>query len=167
MDFSQFITHGCVTLYVCFPDWINEIFVINPMLGQIDICRQDWEHLILEELGCWDLKHPKDQPVLATSWGARQPSEHKGLDIPGVAGGQWDSAATSPEGSHREKAISVPSKPQQHTVREMRGKRATTMILIDPEVMQCFQKCAACLESQNDKVCAISVIKATPYDDYK
>lgn len=84
-----------------------------------------------------------------------------------MAGGQRDSAATSPEGNHREKAINVSSKPQKHTVRKMRGKRATTMILVDPEVMKCFQKCIAWIESQNDKVCAISVIKATPYDDYK
>lgn len=84
-----------------------------------------------------------------------------------MAGGQWDSAATSPEGSHREKAINVSSKPQQHTVREMRGKRATTMILIDPEVMKCFQKCISWMESRNDEVCAISVFKATSYDDYK
>lgn len=95
------------------------------------------------------------------------PGENEGLGTSEMAVSQWESAATSPEGNQREKAINVSPKPQQDMIREVRRKRGITMILIDPEVMKCFHKCFAWAESQNDSLCANSIIKAIPHDDYK
>ena len=152
LDISRFIANGGVMLDVCFPALIKAIFLINPMWSQV-------------ELHSWTRGRKSDsrgtgiQITLRTTQlqlvteKPGTPGEEQGLGIPEMAVGQWDSHATSPEGNHREKAINVSPKPQQLTVREVRGKRVITMILIDPEVMKCFQKCFAWTESQNDKVC--------------